>query len=82
MKRGNSVATLSSANLILVMESQQRNQIASNYPDATSKTFLLGHWLPAGSQDIPDPYRCSDEVYQQVFDKLRLAVDGWVAKLK
>lgn len=67
--------------LVLVMDNLQRNKIASSYPDATLKTFLLGHWLPAGSQDITDPYRCSDEVYQQVFDKLRIAVNGWVAKL-
>jgi protein-tyrosine phosphatase len=68
--------------LILVMDLKQRNQIAAQYPDATSKTFLLGHWLTTPSKDIVDPYRHSDEVYQQVYEKIEDAVQLWVEKLK
>lgn len=46
------------AKIILVMEAHQRYEIASRWPFALGKTFLLGHMN--GGQEIPDPFRMGE----------------------
>lgn len=67
------------ADLILVMETRQRDRIIEQYPQVSGKTFLLSHW--GGGQDIPDPYRRGREVFERIFPVLREAVEDWAAKL-
>ncbi len=69
---------ISNHDLILVMDSEQRNHIAKRYPEALSKTMLLGHW---SKKDIPDPYKRSDEVYQHVFELIEKSCNEWKTKL-
>lgn len=69
------------SDLILVMENKQRSAIAAKYPQALSKTMLLGQWFPGGSKEVPDPYRRSEEVYQQVYDLVDISVQAWVKRL-
>lgn len=66
--------------VVLVMESRHRDEIASRYPEALAKTFLLGQWVD-GSKEIPDPYRKSDEVFEQIFSLLDRACESWANKL-
>jgi|SRR5690554_968978 len=74
---------ISEYDLILVMENQHRNMIAQRYPEALSKTMLLGHWLQnTNNKDIPDPYKKSDEVFQHVYQLIDAATTAWCSKLK
>ncbi|SAJ11245.1 protein tyrosine phosphatase [Klebsiella aerogenes] len=41
--------------------------------------MLFGHWL--NQQEIPDPYRKSDEAFSYVFQLLNKASQLWVEKL-
>lgn len=68
--------------LILVMEQAHIEAVCNIAPSARSKTMLFGQWLPAGSRNIADPYRQSDEMFQSVYAKLEQAADLWAAKLK
>lgn len=43
------------SDLILVMESRQKERLSRAFPEASGKTFLLSHWN--GGHDIPDPYK-------------------------
>jgi protein-tyrosine phosphatase len=43
------------ADLILVMETHHRQEIAARWPHFLGKTFLLGHF--DGPREVPDPYR-------------------------
>lgn len=67
------------ADLILVMENRQRDRIIQRYPEVSGKTFLLSHWN--GGQDIPDPYRRGQEMFERVFPLMRAATDAWLNKL-
>jgi protein-tyrosine phosphatase len=68
--------------LILVMSDGQRRAVGEVAPEAFGKTLLLGRWLDGGKgQEIPDPYRKSDEVFAHVHRLLKDATDGWVGKL-
>ena len=72
------------ADLVLVMENNQREQLAMRYPEAQGKTMLMGNWIgEAGKpKEIPDPYQKSDEAFEYVFTLLNDAVNSWVTKLK
>lgn len=73
---------VSEFDLILVMEGQHRNMIAQRYPEAHAKTMLLGHWLKnTSNKDIPDPYKKSEEVYQNVYQLIDAATSAWLTKL-
>lgn len=66
------------ADLILVMDDQQKQQLASQYPYARGKVFKLGE---AARQDIPDPYRQDPEVFRTVFSLIETGVNEWVKRI-
>ena len=66
------------ADLILVMDEQQKQQLASQYPYARGKVFKLGE---AARQDIPDPYRQDTEVFRTVFSMIENGVTEWVKRI-
>ncbi|RUO37310.1 protein tyrosine phosphatase [Aliidiomarina shirensis] len=70
--------------LILVMEKRHRDDIAKRFPEALAKTMLLGEWdaQREGNKDIPDPYRKSDEVFEQIYKLIERNTMLWANKLK
>lgn len=66
------------ADLILVMDEQQKQHIASQYPYARGKVFRLGE---ASKQDIPDPYRHDPEVFRTVYAQIENGVHEWVKRI-
>jgi len=67
------------SDLILVMEPQHLHFIAAMAPEIRGKSLLFGHWLK--QQDIPDPYRKSNEAFEYVFDQLGKASQEWARRL-
>ena len=61
--------------VILVMEQRHLDDLHSCYPEARGKTFLLGKWLD--NQDIPDPYRKSQEAFEHVYALIESACSAW-----
>lgn len=68
-----------SADLLLVMEKRQRNEVMRRFPQASGKVFLLGHWDEG--REIPDPYRRDREVFEQVYTMIEQGVRSWHAHL-
>jgi protein-tyrosine phosphatase len=66
------------ADLILVMDDQQKQHLASQYPYTRGKVFKLGE---ATRQDIPDPYRQDPEVFRMVFALIESGVNEWVKRI-
>ena len=69
---------LRQADLVLVMEDYQKQAVVEMDPTARGKTFQLGHWNNA---EIPDPYRCDDEVHRQVIERIVAASQPWLERL-
>ncbi|EKF73301.1 Low molecular weight protein-tyrosine-phosphatase wzb [Alcanivorax hongdengensis A-11-3] len=67
------------ADLILVMETRQRDRLIQQYPQASGKTFLLSHWN--GGHDIPDPYKRSRDVFEQIYPMMHKATEAWANKI-
>lgn len=66
------------ADLILVMDDQQKQQLATQYPYARGKVFRLAE---VTRQDIPDPYRQDPEVFHTVFSLIENGVNEWVKRI-
>ena len=69
---------LRQADLVLVMETHQREAILDLDPTARGKTFLLGHWINA---EIPDPYRRGDDAHRSTIELILAASKPWLDKL-
>jgi len=71
---------LPTADLILVMERDQRLRVINLVPHMAGRTMLFGQWL-AGEQDITDPHGLSDEKYTIAIERLRDAAVTWIERL-
>lgn len=67
------------ADLILVMERRQRDELMSQFPNGSGKVMLLGHWC--GGEDIPDPYRHDKDTFEHVYQLIDQAVAAWLPRL-
>lgn len=67
------------ADLILVMEPEQINQVADIRPSARSKTILFAQWL--NKKTVADPFGQSAEMFETVFRQLEEAAETWAHKL-
>ncbi|MQX54389.1 arsenate reductase/protein-tyrosine-phosphatase family protein [Alcanivorax sediminis] len=67
------------SDLILVMESRQKERLAQSYPEASGKTFLLSHWN--GKHDIPDPYKRGRDAFERIYPMMQAATQAWSEKL-
>ncbi|MGC2049680.1 MAG: low molecular weight protein-tyrosine-phosphatase [Gallionella sp.] len=66
------------ADLILVMDDQQKLYLATQYPFARGKVFKLGEAI---RQDIPDPYRQNAEMFRAAFSLIEIGVNDWVKRI-
>ena len=66
------------SDLILVMDSQQQQQIAAEYPLTRGKVFRLGETT---KQNIHDPYRQSAEVFRSSLDLIASGSSAWVKRI-
>lgn len=66
------------ADLILVMDDQQKQQLSMHYPYVRGKVFRLAE---ASKRDIPDPYRQDPEVFRTVFSMIEDGVNEWAKRI-
>lgn len=66
------------ADIILVMDEMQKQQISMQYPYARGKVFRLAE---AANQDIPDPYRQGQEVFHTVYSLIQNGVNEWTKRI-
>ncbi len=69
------------ADLLLVMETLQRERIVSSYPRAAPKTFLMTEFAGV-SGEVSDPYGEPPEGYNQCADLLASLVPGILTRLR
>ena len=61
--------------LILVMEKGHIDAVCRLAPEVRGKTMLFAHWL--NQQDVPDPYRKSQESFVFVYKLLAESAQKW-----
>lgn len=63
------------ADVILVFDEENREQIRSNFSRVKAKTFLLGTLLDEADSEITDPYGGSVEDFRTIYSKIAAALD-------
>ncbi|WP_394366824.1 low molecular weight protein-tyrosine-phosphatase [Mesoterricola silvestris] len=69
------------ADLILVMDERQKRDCEKKAPRVRGRVFLLGHWQPPESREIPDPYRRGPEAFRRALDQIQLSVGDWLPRV-
>ncbi len=67
------------SDLILVMERWQKDEVERLCHPARGRTYLLAHWQ--GGLEIPDPYRGSAALFEDVFKAITAAVETWLERI-
>lgn len=67
------------ADLLLVMDGEQRTRVGSLYPQVQGKSFRLGEYI---KQDIPDPYRAPLSEFRRVLNLIQDGVAEWVQRIQ
>ncbi|WP_322049495.1 low molecular weight protein-tyrosine-phosphatase [Paraburkholderia sp. J67] len=67
------------ADLILVMDEDQKRAVARTFSGTVGKLFVLGHY---GKFDVFDPYRQGRERFDACFELIFRGVEDWVARIK
>lgn len=70
---------VASAQLVLVMESDQRLDLESLFPQARGKTYRLCEFAQT---DVPDPYGCSVSMFSIVLELIKLGIASWSAQIE
>ncbi len=70
----------SASDLILVMETHHRQDIAERWPQFLGKTFLLGHFREA--REVPDPYKQGFGMHHHAVEIIRDCSAGWRDQLE
>ena len=66
------------ADLILVMDEEQRQWLMRKDPGAAGKIFLLGHWSDV---DVPDPYGLDRPAFERSLALIEQSIGEWVQRL-
>lgn len=68
------------SDLILVMETHHRQEIAARWPHLLGKTFLLGHFEQG--RQVPDPYRQGPGQHAHAVDVILSCAASWAEQLR
>ncbi len=71
-----------SADLLLVMTREHRQDISARFPSAAGKTSLLAAYAGFGEENIADPYGQGKVFYHSVFKLIKSAVNSTLEKLQ
>lgn len=72
----------SQADLVLVMEAGQQQQLERLYPLARGKIRRLGEFGPQGAFDIADPYLQPRAAFEAAHAAIALGVDEWARRIQ
>ncbi len=68
-----------SADLVLVMDSLQRETLEQRFPQSRGKTFRLCEGM---NLDVPDPYRSSQQMFSIVLEMIKQGISAWSSLLE
>lgn len=69
----------SGADLIFVMDIDQKHDIQLRYPEVSGKVFRLGE---RGGFDIPDPYLKPRHDLENALDLIQLGINAWLPHIR
>lgn len=72
-------ATCLTADMVLVMDADQKQRVEDLYPQARGRVFKLGEYT---KQDIPDPYRCGETAFREALARIDDSLTEWLKRIR
>jgi protein-tyrosine phosphatase len=69
------------ADLILVMDRDQKAWCEEQVPSVRGRVFLLGQWRRPAPAEIADPFQLGPEAFRAAFEIIHQCVADWVPRL-
>lgn len=66
------------ADLILVMDQEQRRHLESQYPSTRGKVFRI---TEEEKKDIPDPYKKSEAAFEEALSLIEIGAASWISRI-
>ncbi|ABF12709.1 low molecular weight protein-tyrosine-phosphatase [Cupriavidus metallidurans] len=76
--RAVSAALVAGADLVLVMDEEQRDALEDMYPQARGKTYRL---CEQEQTDVPDPFSGSMSMFVIALGLIKMGVESWSARI-
>jgi protein-tyrosine phosphatase len=67
------------AELILVMDSEQKRELEKNYPGAQGKIFRIAEHI---HQDVPDPYKLGETAFREALALIDEGAQQWLQRIR
>jgi protein-tyrosine phosphatase len=67
------------ADLVLVMDGEQRDEIEERFPQARGKVYRLCEFVHA---DVPDPFGCSQNMFSIVLGLIKQGIESWSVRIQ
>jgi len=67
------------ADMVLVMDSEQRKRLEEMYPQACGRVFRVGEYT---KRDIPDPYRQSELAFREALSFIDEGLREWLQRIQ
>ena len=69
------------ADIILVMDTRQKDWCTQLAPSARGRIFLLGQWVSTPPLEIADPFCQGPQAFLRVFEDIQQSVLAWVPRI-
>ena len=74
------------ADVVLTFTQNQKNDLGDRFPDSREKFFTISEYanlsVPGKSEDVPDPYGKTEEIYKETAETIDSLVKVIVSSLK
>ncbi|MGY8526763.1 low molecular weight protein-tyrosine-phosphatase [Paracidovorax citrulli] len=72
-------ALIAWADLVLVMDTDQRDEVEQRFPAARGKVWRLGEFIQS---DVPDPFGCSPSMFTIALGLIKKGIESWSDRIK
>jgi protein-tyrosine phosphatase len=67
------------ADLVLVMDGEQRRRLQDMYPEVCGRVFRIGDHM---DRDVPDPFRRPEDAFLEALALIEQGVSRWVQRIQ
>lgn len=72
-------AICADADMVLVMDAEQRKRLLEQYPETRGKVFRMGEYTDL---DVPDPYRQPMQAFRNSLTILDVSIQHWLRRIQ
>lgn len=67
------------ADLVLVMDLEQRDEVEHRFPEARGRVYRIGEFIQT---DVPDPFGCSQNMFTIALGLIKKGIESWSERVR